>query len=165
MADLFSPCALRTLYQSLLKTKLANLAVSHQQLLSLHSDSLSPWSSFLTRWRDCVQERAMQTKGYKIPNWELETLCWIWLSIFSRLYIYLQCHWIHFLIYKLKGIRDFIIFKVFLSCKSNSWTFPFQIMTSTFHGKHLLRNVIDFFFWNFGVWFAEDNYLRHSQVV
>lgn len=49
---------------------------------------------------------------------------------------------------------------LFLSYKSNSWIFPFEIITLTLHRKHLWEKCTWFFIY-VGVWFAQVNYLRH----
>lgn len=48
---------------------------------------------------------------------------------------------------------------LFLSYKSNSWIFPFEIITLTLHRKHLYEKCTWFFIY-VGLWFAQVNYLR-----
>lgn len=107
--DLFSPCALRTFYQSLLRTKLAYLAVSHQHLLFLHPNSPSPCTFHCNHAGGGIgsEKQACKPKvnGYKIPgltvgNPELH----LSQSVFQG---HTPTYGLIFLIHKLKGIWNF----------------------------------------------------------
>lgn len=89
MADLFSSSALRTYCQSLLKRKLANLAISHRQLLSLHPDGPSPWTSHsyhagrgIEEWESACKPKV---KAVKSLIWLLDTLSYVCFHLFFKI--------------------------------------------------------------------------------
>lgn len=65
---LTSPCAPQILYQSQFRTKLVNLALKYQQLLSGHSCYCTfPGLPILsTQWTRLCEKTARQTRGWKM---------------------------------------------------------------------------------------------------